>query len=275
MSCARCSRSPRTRRSGSRPRCPRAGSSWPKGDRLVGCLQLVDDEVTIVAVAEDRQGSGIGQALMERAVAECRAAGRRRVVVATGAADVDLLRFYQRLGFRFARVERDTFMPAGGYPPGLEVDGIPLPRPRLARPRSRRGRHGDRGASGSPATRIASTRSCASTATGSAWTRSEAFAEHEGYAGVFLGTARHGCAPRVHERRRPPRAVAPPGVPARAVPGRSGLSGRGGRAGVGVVDPGRPGQPVLGRARPDRGGSRRLPRRAGPELRSGPARCRR
>jgi GNAT superfamily N-acetyltransferase len=97
-----------------------------ENDRVVGCLQLVGDEVTVVAVAEDRQGRGIGRALMGRAVAECRSAGRRRVVVATGAADVELLRFYQRLGFRLVRVERDAFLPADGYPPGLEVDGIPL-----------------------------------------------------------------------------------------------------------------------------------------------------
>ena len=46
--------------------------------------------------------------------------------VATGAADTGLLRFYQRLGFRLARIERDAFTPAAGYPPGLTVDGIPL-----------------------------------------------------------------------------------------------------------------------------------------------------
>jgi GNAT superfamily N-acetyltransferase len=95
-------------------------------DRPVGCLQLVGDEMTILAVAEDRQGRGIGRALVARAVVDARAAGQRRLVVATGAADVGNLRFYQRLGFRFARIERDAFLPADGYPPGLEVDGIPL-----------------------------------------------------------------------------------------------------------------------------------------------------
>src|SRR4051794_41569651 len=59
-----------------------------EGDRLVGCLQLVGDEVTILAVAEDRQGRGLGRALVERAAAEARSAGRPRLVVATGAADV-------------------------------------------------------------------------------------------------------------------------------------------------------------------------------------------
>jgi hypothetical protein len=48
------------------------------------------------------------------------------MVVATGAADVGNLRFYQRQGFRFRSVERDAFGPATGYPPRIEVDGIPL-----------------------------------------------------------------------------------------------------------------------------------------------------
>ena len=48
------------------------------------------------------------------------------MVVATAAADVGNLRFYQRQGFRFRSVERDAFGPGSGYPPGLEIDGIAL-----------------------------------------------------------------------------------------------------------------------------------------------------
>ena len=48
------------------------------------------------------------------------------MVVATAAADIGNLRFYQRQGFRFRSVERDAFGPATGYPPGLEIDGIAL-----------------------------------------------------------------------------------------------------------------------------------------------------
>jgi hypothetical protein len=43
-------------------------------------------------------------------------------VVATAAADVGNLRFYQRQGFRVHRVERDAFTPATG----LHIDGIEL-----------------------------------------------------------------------------------------------------------------------------------------------------
>ncbi len=48
------------------------------------------------------------------------------MVVATAAADIGNLRFYQRQGFRFRSVERDAFGAAAGYPPGLEIDGIAL-----------------------------------------------------------------------------------------------------------------------------------------------------
>jgi hypothetical protein len=49
-----------------------------------------------------------------------------RVLVATAAADIGNLRFYQRQGFRMRSVERDAFTPATGYPPGLLIDGIEL-----------------------------------------------------------------------------------------------------------------------------------------------------
>jgi len=100
------------------------------GGEIVGCIQLVDAgdavELKTMAVAERRQGEGIGRALVEHAVTDARAAGEHRMVVATAAADTGNLRFYQRLGFRLLRVERDAFTPATGYAPGLLIDGIEL-----------------------------------------------------------------------------------------------------------------------------------------------------
>jgi GNAT superfamily N-acetyltransferase len=98
---------------------------------VVGHLQAVprDEgvwEVTNTAVVEAQRGLGVGRALLERVADEARAAGARRLILATGAADVGNLRFYQRCGFRMTRVVQDVFSPANGYPPGLEVDGIPL-----------------------------------------------------------------------------------------------------------------------------------------------------
>lgn len=104
---------------------------------LVGHLQLVDlpapeadrsaeVEVKNMAVAGIRQGQGIGRLLVAEAVRRAAAAGLHRVLVATAAADVGNLRFYQRQGFRMLSVERDAFVPATGYPDAVDIDGIPL-----------------------------------------------------------------------------------------------------------------------------------------------------
>ena len=94
--------------------------------RLLGHLQLVGDEIKNMAVVEDRRGQGIGAALIRAAAGRAADEGRRVLLVATGAADIGNLRFYQRQGFRFRSVERDVFTPANGYPPGIVVDGIEL-----------------------------------------------------------------------------------------------------------------------------------------------------
>jgi GNAT superfamily N-acetyltransferase len=83
-------------------------------------------EVTNTAVVEAERGRGIGRRLLERAVVEARRAGVTRLVLATGAADVGNLRFYQRCGFRMTHIVQDAFVPANGYPDALVVDGIPL-----------------------------------------------------------------------------------------------------------------------------------------------------
>lgn len=99
---------------------------------IVGHLQLVDGrdsgevELQSMAVAERRQRRGVGRALVERAIAECRLSGAGTLLVATAAADLGNLRFYQLMGFRMLRVERDAFTAAEGYPEGLVIDGIPL-----------------------------------------------------------------------------------------------------------------------------------------------------
>jgi GNAT superfamily N-acetyltransferase len=103
----------------------------PAGE-VVGHLQAVpcDDgttwEVTNTSVVEGARGRGVGRRLLERAVAEAGAAGVARIVLATGAADLGNLRFYQRCGFRMTHVVHDHFGPAHGYPEDLVVDGIPL-----------------------------------------------------------------------------------------------------------------------------------------------------
>src|SRR5207248_9695251 len=93
------------------------------GATVIGHLQLLagdradEAEVKSMAVREDRQGAGVGRMLLERAAAVCREEHRSTLLVATAAADTRVLRFYQLLGFRMLRVERDAFKPDAGYPP--------------------------------------------------------------------------------------------------------------------------------------------------------------
>ena len=104
------------------------------GQEPVGHLQLVPGEdgegvveVKNMAVRPQWQGRGLGARLIAAAV-ELVTAERREstMVVATAAADVGNLRFYQRQGFRMRSVERDAFTPVTGYPSDLVIDGVPL-----------------------------------------------------------------------------------------------------------------------------------------------------
>jgi ribosomal protein S18 acetylase RimI-like enzyme len=99
------------------------------GALVIGHLQLVvgdgEAQINSLAVREDRQGQGIGRRLVEHALAVCREERRTTVLVATAAADTGVLRFYQRLGFRMSRIERDAFTAETGYA-DIEIDGIPL-----------------------------------------------------------------------------------------------------------------------------------------------------
>lgn len=102
------------------------------GDGILGHLQLVPTdaadvlELKSMAVLESRRGHGIGRALVAAAIAHARKRGAARLVVSTATAGVGQLRFYQRQGFRMTHVVPDVFVPANGYPEGLEDDGIPV-----------------------------------------------------------------------------------------------------------------------------------------------------
>ena len=102
------------------------------GGEVIGHLQLTGTgdqrqaEIKNMAVRETLQGHGIGRRLIQAAINLAAAEGVTTILVATAAADIGNLRFYQRQGFRMRSVERDAFTPASGYPPGLLIDGIEL-----------------------------------------------------------------------------------------------------------------------------------------------------
>jgi GNAT superfamily N-acetyltransferase len=99
---------------------------------IIGHLQMTGTgdprqvEIKNMAVREARQGQGVGRRLIQAAVDLAAAESVTTILVATAAADIGNLRFYQRQGFRMRSVERDAFTPATGYPPGLLIDGIEL-----------------------------------------------------------------------------------------------------------------------------------------------------
>jgi ribosomal protein S18 acetylase RimI-like enzyme len=103
-----------------------------EGDEIVAHVQITvtgradEAEIKNIAVEPAMQRRGVGRALLEAAIALTRAERRSTLVVATAAADIGNLRFYQRQGFRMRSLERDAFTEANGYELGLKIDGIPL-----------------------------------------------------------------------------------------------------------------------------------------------------
>ena len=102
------------------------------GARVVGHLQMTETglpaqaEIKNMAVLASHRHRGIGRALITAAIELARQESRTTLLVATAAADVDNLRFYQRVGFRMRSIERDAFTAATGYDPGTSVGGIEL-----------------------------------------------------------------------------------------------------------------------------------------------------
>ena len=102
------------------------------GPDVIGHLQLVPTahagaiELKNMAVVADRQGTGLGARSSPRPSTGAPQRDGAELLVATAAADIGNLRFYQRAGFRLLAVERDAFTAATGYPDPIVVDGIPL-----------------------------------------------------------------------------------------------------------------------------------------------------
>ncbi len=95
--------------------------------RVVGEYVLLETrpataEIVNVAVAEDRQGHGVGRALVLDAIAQARASGCRTLEIGTGNAGIGQLALYQRCGFRIVGVDLDFF--TRHYPEPIEENGI-------------------------------------------------------------------------------------------------------------------------------------------------------
>ena len=66
-------------------------------------------EIVELAVAETRQGQGLGRRFLDWIAAEARRRGKRVVEVGTANASLGNIAFYQRCGFRMHHVRRDYF----------------------------------------------------------------------------------------------------------------------------------------------------------------------
>ena len=75
------------------------------GERRVGCVALLWHdaqtlEVCKMTVAPELRGTGLGRALLEAAIARCRALGAARVYLESGRKLIPAIRLYRSLGFR-------------------------------------------------------------------------------------------------------------------------------------------------------------------------------
>lgn len=66
-------------------------------------------EIVELAVAEHRQGQGLGRQIIESLIAEGRRRGKRSMLVGTANSSIGNIVFYQRCGFRMDHVRRDYF----------------------------------------------------------------------------------------------------------------------------------------------------------------------
>lgn len=80
-------------------------------------------ELVNVAVRPDRQGRGLGKAIVRAAIEMARASGVRTLELGTGNSGVGALALYQKMGFRIVGVDRDFF--TRHYSEPIVENGIP------------------------------------------------------------------------------------------------------------------------------------------------------
>jgi len=82
-------------------------------DQLIGAatMQWRADpcELIELAVAPERQGQGVGRAIVTWLLAEARRRGKRQMLVGTANSSIGNIAFYQKCGFRMDHVRKDYF----------------------------------------------------------------------------------------------------------------------------------------------------------------------
>lgn len=105
----------------------RAASGEPFGATLIlpHGVEPGTVELKAVAVAANQHNRGLGQRMLAEVLDDLRERGMRRVIVGTSNAGIGQIAFYQKVGFRLWRIERDYFTPEKGYDPDEREHGLP------------------------------------------------------------------------------------------------------------------------------------------------------
>lgn len=74
---------------------------------VIGFCSLLDDEIELIAVMKDYQRQGVGRLLVERCIDECKRRGIKRLQVKTQGSNRSARNFYEKLGFRRTKIEKD------------------------------------------------------------------------------------------------------------------------------------------------------------------------
>jgi len=84
-----------------------------EGGQVVGAVTMRWNsepcEIVELAVAEHRQGRGLGRQIVGSVFTEARHRGKQKMIVGTGNSSIGNIIFYQRCGFRMDHVRRDYF----------------------------------------------------------------------------------------------------------------------------------------------------------------------
>lgn len=84
-------------------------------DQVAGVYVLISKsfetaEIINLAVAEERQGKGIGRSLLMDAIQTAKRKGYKTIEIGTGNSSIGQLALYQKCGFRITGVDRDFFV---------------------------------------------------------------------------------------------------------------------------------------------------------------------
>jgi ribosomal protein S18 acetylase RimI-like enzyme len=94
------------------------------GQVLVLCAPDASAEIKSVSILTSCQRQGLGNFLVKEVLKTLKSEGFEYVMVGTATADIGNIVFYQKIGFRCLRIDRDAFSADRGYPQELQSHGI-------------------------------------------------------------------------------------------------------------------------------------------------------